>query len=56
LKGAASSRSGLLRFDNQDLRSMEKITLTSATGEERTLSESDLLQLMTTHRLAFTWK
>ena len=56
LKGAASSRSGLLRFDNQDLRSMEKITLTSATGEERALSESDLLQLMTTHRLAFTWK
>ena len=56
LNGAVSGHSGLLRFESRDLRSMQTIRIANAAGEERTLSESDLRQLMTTHRLTFTWR
>ena len=56
LIAAASDRSGLLRFEAHDLRSMETITIANAAGEERALSEPDMRQLMTTHGLTFTWR
>jgi hypothetical protein len=54
--GAGSDHLGFLRFKFFDLRSMEKIRVVNAAGEEKALSESDLRQLMTTLQLTFTWR
>ena len=50
-----SDESGVIRFRYQDLRELQSITLVDAAGQKRNLTNPEMRELLTAHRLHLTW-
>jgi len=46
---------GVIRFRQQDLREMRSLTAVSAEGQKRDLTDSEMNELLTVHRLHLVW-
>lgn len=50
-----SSALGVIRFRQQDLRETRSLTLVNAEGKHRKLTESEMNELLTEHRIRLVW-
>jgi hypothetical protein len=50
-----SDTSGVFGFRYQDLRTSESLTVVDKEGKERNLTDSEMRELLTTHRLSLRW-
>jgi hypothetical protein len=56
LFGALESNGlGVMHFRHEDLREMRSLTLVSAGGQKRDLTDSEMNELLTTHQLHLVW-
>lgn len=53
--GTESDESGVIAFHSQDLRELRTITVVGAAGQKRNLTNPEMRELLTAHRLHLTW-
>jgi len=55
IDAAESDASGTIRFRERDLRVMRSLTVVSAEGKERNLTDSEMHDLLSTYQLDLRW-
>jgi hypothetical protein len=55
MRAPQSDTAGMIRFRAQDLRDMRSITVVSAEGKERVLTDAEMQEMLTSYQLNLRW-